>query len=336
MRPYIIVAALCCAAILFAANLPPYFTGGGGTPANCVVFPGTSPAAYLCAPSGAAGLNSGGANQDLNLTPSGTGNIRTSANLGIGSSPISTIAGRSYVTIKGSTLAGVLELATAQADANSNLVGMWQSTDANNLDADRRIGLIQMLLDGTTANHRGGLIRFATKADSGGISVWAALTRQGFWGFGGNLSPAYSIDATGDTNTSGVYRVGGTAGSSASCTFCSITSTGGIITSISSGTDYPGVSAQTDQTASRAIGNVYQNTTGHPMWVMVTISDNAVINTIDVLTDGSNPPTTNVGSQGISATNTKTSIGFWVLNNNYYKVTVTAGVTTLNKWTEWN
>lgn len=60
---------------LIAANFTPYLTGGGGTPSNAVVFPISSPAAYLQSSSGALSVNSGGTNQNLNLLPSGSGTV---------------------------------------------------------------------------------------------------------------------------------------------------------------------------------------------------------------------------------------------------------------------
>lgn len=49
---------------------------------------------------------------------------------------------------------------------------------------------------------------------------------NGHWGFGGNASPSYTIDAFGDANVNGVYRQGGTAGISAIVTTAKVTGAG--------------------------------------------------------------------------------------------------------------
>src|SRR3990172_90154 len=56
-------------------------------------------------------------------------------------------------------------------------------------------------------------------------------------------------------------------------------------------TVYEGPTVQSDVTASRVLGTVYQNTTGKPMWVRVMgIADSAAGN-LFFYTDAANPPT---------------------------------------------
>lgn len=94
------------------------------------------------------------------------------------------------------------------------------------------------------------------------------------------------------------------------------------------GTDSkPVVSTQTDATASRALATVYQNTTGKPMWVTVSINMNGSTSAVAVwgaYSDGSNPPTTQVVKGQRSHTNPSPSLilpaTFVVLPGNYYKV----------------
>lgn len=135
-------------------------------------------------------------------------------NFGVGTtSPgIQTTAGRSYVTIKGSSLGGVTEYATAQADADGNVVGVIQWSDGNSTAGDKRVSAVFGELQGATGNDRGGRLRFLTKANGGGLAEWARLDNAGNFGFGGNTAPAYAVDATGTVNASGAYRINGTLG----------------------------------------------------------------------------------------------------------------------------
>ncbi len=85
-------------------------------------------------------------------------------------------------------------------------------------------------------------------------------------------------------------------------------------------------------TGSRAIGTVYQNTTGKPMFVVVTAHSSSTTN-FTAYSDGSNPPTTVVATTMASTAGWGEHVGFWVMPNNYYKVAFTSG--TLDTWTEW-
>jgi hypothetical protein len=82
----------------------------------------------------------------------------------------------------------------------------------------------------------GGAINFC-------VTNWytssVCFAANGFAGFGGNTSPGYAVDVTGDINCSGVYRKGGTAGVTVGpyTSISSITTTGGIITALSGSSD---------------------------------------------------------------------------------------------------
>ncbi len=97
------------------------------------------------------------------------GDVRIEDDLAIGSAtgPISTVAGRNYVTVKGSTSVGALELATSQADGEEVPVGVIQWTDVNSVASDKRIANMVATLSGATANNRGGRVKFAIKPDGG-------------------------------------------------------------------------------------------------------------------------------------------------------------------------
>ncbi len=175
------------------------------------------------------------------MTDDGATNIYTTARglIAGAAAAISTAAGRLYIAVKGSTGAGVFEAAGGAADADAVAAGIFQVSDSHGTNAELRLALIQVLTDGTTANKRGGRLKIATKADNGAIAFWITLDQTGKCGFGGNAAPAYAMDATGDVNVSGVFRVGTVAGLSATITTAkltlagangSMTFTGGILT----------------------------------------------------------------------------------------------------------
>ena len=134
--------------------------------------------------------------------------------IGIGTSTIplqSPIAGRAYLTILGTTDAGVLELATGAADADATLVGRIAFTDPINNQSDKRSAFIDAYRSGTAVNNRGSLLAFWTRPDGGTTpSERMVLTNAGRLGVG-NLTPAYMVDVSGDVNISAgsVYRING-------------------------------------------------------------------------------------------------------------------------------
>ena len=97
----------------------------------------------------------------------------TNKRLGIGTTTpgLETFAGRTYLTVKGTTDAGVLEFASGGADADSAQTGLIQFIDVNSTGTSKRVAGISVSLDGSTANNRGGAIRFFTRADSTGANV---------------------------------------------------------------------------------------------------------------------------------------------------------------------
>jgi hypothetical protein len=149
------------------------------------------------------------------LTDDGSANVyATGRNVLAGeTSPVSSAAGRTYLGAKGNAGAGALELTQTDTDATAHIIGVVQGSDANCTGPEKRLAVIQFLTDGVTANNRGGLIRFGTKPDgAGAITAWEALDNLGNHGFGGNTSPSYPVDVTGDINVSGVFRKGGVGG----------------------------------------------------------------------------------------------------------------------------
>jgi hypothetical protein len=123
----------------------------------------------------------------------------------------------------------------------------------------------------------------------------------------GQLTPAYKCDIAGDCNVTGAYRVNGTA-----------ISTGGVTTQTS---------------PSRALGTVYQNTTGKPMLVTATVQASSGFG-FTAKCDGSNPPgtTVGIGSIGGSGLTAYIPASFWVLPGYYYEIT---GSGPIVNWLEW-
>ncbi len=171
----------------------------------------------------------------------GSANVYTIArNFIVGAAAaFSTAAGRVYSGVKGVTDAGVFEATSAVTDADATSIGEFQVSDSHGTNAEKRLAIIQVVTDGTTATKRGGRIYIGTKVDNGVFTFWITLNQTGKCGFGGNVAPAYPVDATGDINASGVFRQAGTAGISGTAALApltalgtpgSLTYSGGIIT----------------------------------------------------------------------------------------------------------
>ena len=106
--------------------------------------------------------------------------------IGTGTPGISLGTGRNFLTILGSTHDGVLELGTNQADADGNFLGIVQWVDKNSTLANLTRARIVGVLDGTTANQRGGNLRFYTSIDAvGTILERFRIGASGQWGIGG-------------------------------------------------------------------------------------------------------------------------------------------------------
>jgi hypothetical protein len=95
------------------------------------------------------------------------------------------------------------------------------------------------------------------------------------------------------------------------------------------------ISTQSVVTGSRALGTVYQNTTGKPMLVVVSAHTNSTGAQMYAYTDNSATPTTVVSKQDQMVASNDMEKSFIVLSGNYYKVDFTAGVKNLSYWTEW-
>lgn len=96
------------------------------------------------------------------------------------------------------------------------------------------------------------------------------------------------------------------------------------------------VSTQSVVTGSRAIGTIYQNTTGKPMFVAMQ-GQGSIANAVYIATTDSNATPTTVVTQSVVPTGgwNSAELFFIVLPDNYYKVTLSTGTPTLSYWTEW-
>ena len=152
------------------------------------------------------------------------------------------------------------------------------------------------------------------------------------------------------------YQVISTPGNPASgyLRFFATTGTLNCLTS-SGGSCFPsgGPTSQNDETSSRALsssssgpGHVYQNTTGKPIWVTISVYQAANVSepsTMVAYTDSSATPTSvvaysNIGSTAVNTDGWASAVSFVVLNNNYYFLYAPAyggSTPTLEKWIEW-
>jgi hypothetical protein len=122
---------------------------------------------------------------------------------------------------------------------------------------------------------------------------------------------AYALDVSGDCNITGTYRQNGVP----------ISTGGGAITTQNTN---PGTT----------LGGTYQNTTGKPVFHTVTVAMLSTSGALTAVTDSSSAPSTTVANATTSSGSAiNVPISFWVLPNNYYRVT-SGG--TLQYWTQWS
>ena len=97
---------------------------------------------------------------------------------------------------------------------------------------------------------------------------------------------------------------------------------------------------QTNVTASRAIGTVYQNTLSTPIFVIAGIANNPLTGSVlSMHADTTNPPGAQISTISFSAALNDTnyaSLATWVLPGNYYQVVQNSGASVLITWFEWS
>ncbi len=136
-----------------------------------------------------------------------TGGINyAGGNVGVGTAtvPIVATANRRFLTIKGISDAGVLELAGGGADASGNTAGVIQFIDPNFTPlttTKTRIGAIAVRSSGTTAGDRGGVMEFHTKPDGGVLTARMIIDPDGSVSIGSGITASASslLDLTSTT-----------------------------------------------------------------------------------------------------------------------------------------
>lgn len=96
-----------------------------------------------------------------------------------------------------------------------------------------------------------------------------------------------------------------------------------------------GVSSQLDATPSRALDVNYQNTTGRPVFIAVTMEAVLANSGVYAYTGSSIEAQVVVGGTQAPTAYHIASVSFWVLPNYFYRI-ATAGTVQIQKWVEWN
>jgi len=133
-----------------------------------------------------------------------------SGNVGVGtgsSTPVQLDGTRGYVSVRGSSGCGVVEVSTAQADADAVVVGQVAASDVNSVAADKRTGLAFFSLEGATATNRGGRFSVSTKTDAA-----SGLTERFRVDAKGNAIAPYSSGAIATNATNGFLYIPSCAG----------------------------------------------------------------------------------------------------------------------------
>lgn len=131
--------------------------------------------------------------------------IDSLGNVGIGTTTpaLQSSAGRTYLSIKGSSEGGALELVQGGADADSATMGMIQFSSPNNTNVTNgpRGAALAVRQEGATANDRGGRLEFHTKADGGALTEKMRINAVGNVGIG-TTAPSARLQVAGTrTNT---------------------------------------------------------------------------------------------------------------------------------------
>ena len=95
-----------------------------------------------------------------------------------------------------------------------------------------------------------------------------------------------------------------------------------------------GPTVQEVVTSSRAIGTVYQNTTGKPLYVYVFASSGVPSSELAINSDSSNPPTTRLSFGATTGFGGAASLFAVILPGNYYEAVNVFSTWTLVSWVE--
>jgi hypothetical protein len=219
---------------VLAANHAPVLTGGNAAIPNALVFMENATPAHVSASSGAISILAGGSNQNVTLTPSGTGLITSASPLYLNPAAA---PGVNQIKLQANA-AGALALLSEAADDQEML---WDAEYSGAAYVARSTTAARLMKSGSVfrIDYANGLTAGSTFVWPGTSSLTVDLT-TGRVGFGGNASPGYPVDATGAINASTGFSVGGAAGVTHSQTMknsagttCTETFSGGLLTSSS-------------------------------------------------------------------------------------------------------
>ena len=117
--------------------------------------------------------------------------IDSSGNVGIGTSSPGGAAGQTNVEVVGSAGRGNLTLNTTQADGTDVAAGSiaFRGGPSTSGSAESRIALISATTEGATANNRGGVLAFNTKANNGALVERMRINSNGNLFLGTTTNP---------------------------------------------------------------------------------------------------------------------------------------------------
>lgn len=97
---------------------------------------------------------------------------------------------------------------------------------------------------------------------------------------------------------------------------------------------YPGITTQTDVTASRVLGTVYQNTLTIPLFCSISVTIVAITGACTAFCDANAAPSLAVArvTNSSAANADSAELSFWVLPGYYYKIS--GAGTTFQPWIE--
>lgn len=111
--------------------------------------------------------------------------------VGVTSVPIGTPnTGSYYVTIKGNTNLGILQLSSGAPDLQFNTIGQVAFVDSNNTTVNQLVSSINCILTGTTAGDRGADLQFFTRDDNYPGALERMRITAGGWVGIGTSSPS--------------------------------------------------------------------------------------------------------------------------------------------------
>ena len=271
------------------------FSGNGGTDkvsignfGNCAVIAGNNSSLTAVA--------------NLGINPGG-GNVLFCYGGGGGSVGINTSSPAATLQVVGTTIIG----------------SVTSTPGARNLTLGNPNGLVGLVLYAASTgqtwyvDNRGNADTPNSRLSiSDGATEYFTIATSGNIGLR-KSNPGYELDATGDCNITGTYRVNGVP-----------ISTGG-----------GGITTMNVVTGSRSFGTNYQNTNGKTAFVVVTATLNGS-STLAAASDANGTPTTTVAVvNNVGGGAAGFYVGFWCMANHWYRVQMNSGSATVTSWIEY-